>query len=244
MPGTESDATNSTTPNGFEIPEIPTSYSPVKVVFYGQAALKRPLSVVSCIQSGDLRVVPIIAIDFSMGNLTFCEDLSLHNPDPRQQNDYRDLMQLITQSYANVTNLAIFGFGAKTAHSSKKSTPMFPLTRSIRNPFTPNYPEVLNEMYTSCLKSLEMAVPIHLNPIVTFFKQLGVHVRQRIATRAKTVSAIKNSVDSVYVLYVLSTGLIDDVAAVVQTLSEGEWKNLPLQLQVISLAPSHISKED
>lgn len=82
------------------------------------------------------------------------------------QNDYRDLIQLVTQSYANVTNLAIFGFGAKTQNSSKKSTPMFPLTRSIRNPFTPNYPEVLDEMYTNCLKSLEMSVPIHLNPIM------------------------------------------------------------------------------
>lgn len=70
---------------------------------------------VSCIKTGDLRVVPIIAIDFSMGNLTFGEDLSLHNTDPRVPNDYRDLLAMIGESYANVTNLAIFGFGAKTA---------------------------------------------------------------------------------------------------------------------------------
>ena len=54
---------------------------------------------VSCIKTGDLRVVPIIAIDFSMGNLTFGEDLSLHNTDPRVANDYRDLLAMIGSSY-------------------------------------------------------------------------------------------------------------------------------------------------
>jgi hypothetical protein len=42
--------------------------------------------------SGDLRIVPIIAIDFSMGNLTFGRDLNLHNADLKKQNDYRDLV--------------------------------------------------------------------------------------------------------------------------------------------------------
>jgi len=116
---------------------------PLKITFFGQCLLKRPVSIVSCIKTGDLRVVPIIAVDFSMGNLTFGEDLSLHNTDPRVPNDYRDLLEMIANSYANVTNLAIFGFGAKTAQALKKSTPMFPLTRSIRNPFTPNEPDTL-----------------------------------------------------------------------------------------------------
>jgi len=39
---------------------------------------------------------------------------------------------------------------------------------------------------------------------------------------------MKNTVDSVYVLYVLSTGLIDDVAVCIKTLSEPQWKNLPV----------------
>lgn len=137
-----SDTTNSTTPNMMS-ELLETKKKPLRVIFSGQCLLKRPVSVVQCIKTGDLRVVPIIAIDFSMGNLTFGEDLSLHNTDPKVPNDYRDLLGMIAKSYANVTNLAIFGFGAKTANALKKSTPMFPLTRSIRNPFTPNDPETL-----------------------------------------------------------------------------------------------------
>ncbi len=48
---------------------------------------------------------------------------------------------------------------------------------------------------------------------------------------------MKNTIDSVYVIYVLSTGLIDDIEDCIKTMSEIEWKNLPLQLHVISLAP-------
>ncbi len=65
---------------------------PLKLVISGQTLLKKPVSVVSNIHSGDLRVVPIIAVDFSMGNLTFGEDLTLHHSDPNVQNDYRDLL--------------------------------------------------------------------------------------------------------------------------------------------------------
>jgi len=42
-----------------------------EVLLVAPAKLERPLSVVRLIQAGDLRVMPIIAIDFSMGNLTF-----------------------------------------------------------------------------------------------------------------------------------------------------------------------------
>jgi hypothetical protein len=136
----------------------------------GQAILKRPISVVSCIHTGDLRVVPIIAIDFSMGNLTFDDNMNLHSTNPQRQNDYRDLIKLIASSYANVTNLPIFGYGAKTSKYSPKPTAMFPLTRSIRNPFTPNDEETLMQTYTDCLSNIEGSLPVNLNPILSFFK--------------------------------------------------------------------------
>lgn len=153
-----------------------------------------------------------------MGNLTFDEDLSLHNVDPNVQNDYRDILKMIANSYANVTNLAIFGYGAKTLSTQKKSTPMFPLTRNIRNPFTPNHPEMIDEMYTNCLKSLEMSVPIKVSPVVQFFKSLGQHVQKKLANKARTITAIRNTIDSFYVLYVLTTGLMDDVAQITECL--------------------------
>jgi hypothetical protein len=77
--------------------------------------LKRPCSVTNKIVSGDLRIVPIIAIDFSMGNLTFGRDVNLHQIDLSKPNEYRDLIMMIATSYSNCTNLPMFGYGAKTS---------------------------------------------------------------------------------------------------------------------------------
>ena len=39
---------------------------------------------------------------------------------------------------------------------------------------------------------------------------------------------MKNTVDSFYVLYVLSTGIIDDVKDIMRCLTESDWMKLPL----------------
>lgn len=127
-----------------------------------------------------------------------------------------------------MTNLAIFGYGAKTSIYCKKSTGMFPLSRNIRNPFIANSKQALDEAYAKCVNSVEMSLPINLNAVLQFFKSIGVHVRQRIEKKAKTMTAIKNTVDSVYVLYVLTTGLIDDVQQCARTMQETDWAGLPL----------------
>lgn len=55
---------------------------------------------------------------------------------------------------------------------------------------------------------------------------------------------MKNTVDSFYVLYILSTGIVDDVANLIKFVTENDWGKLPLQVQIISLAPSHLSESD
>jgi len=45
---------------------------------------------------------------------------------------------MLSKTYQNVLNLPIFGFGSKTSSFSSKACHLFPLSRSIRNPFTPN----------------------------------------------------------------------------------------------------------
>jgi hypothetical protein len=45
---------------------------------------------------------------------------------------------MIASSYSNVTNLPLFGFGAKTSKFSPQAAAIFPVTRNIRNPFISN----------------------------------------------------------------------------------------------------------
>lgn len=206
--------------------------------------MKRSLSTTPYIQSGDLRVVPMFAIDFSLANLTFEEGTCMHSTNPNKPNDYRDLLQMLTGCYRNVLNLPVFGYGAKTSPHATKASPMFPLSRAIRNPFVTNQAAQLDQIYSDCLSMLELSVPVNLTPIFQHLLKLGEHMKKSIIKKAKQVKEMRNTVDSVYVLYVLSTGIIDDVAKLIKFLNENDWSKLPVQVHVISLAPAHIAAKD
>ena len=135
---------------------------------------------------------------------------------------------MISLSYANILNLPIFGFGAKTSNFSPRASALFPLSRSIRNPFTPNDPSTLDQVYSDCLSALKLDVPVHLNPFLEFFKQLGTHNLSRLNRKAQHTPAIKGTVDSFYVLYVLCSGLFDDVQAMLNNIKSADWARLPL----------------
>ena len=88
-----------------------------------------------------------------------------------------------------------------------------------------------------------MSIPVNLNPLFAFFKQLGIHQKTRLKKRSDLVKEMKNSLDCAFVLYVLTSGVIDDIDEVIKTVQQPEWDSLPLQIQVISLAPSIDSQE-
>ena len=45
-------------------------------------------------------------------------------------------------------------------------------------------------------------------------------------------------------MYILSTGIIDDVDELIQELRSRGWSRMPLQIHMISLAPKHLSEGD
>ena len=70
---------------------------------------------------------------------------------------------------------------------------------------------------------------------------MGEHQKKKLHRKQKTVPESANTIDSFYVLYVLSTGIIDDVKEVIKFVTEGEWHKFPLQLHIISVAPNHLA---
>ena len=46
-----------------------------------------------------LDIVPIIAIDFSLSNLTFDERKCIHSVNEDNQNEYRDLLTAVSKAY-------------------------------------------------------------------------------------------------------------------------------------------------
>ena len=218
----------------------PSQYMTVRA----PAKLERPLSTVGLIQSGDLRVVPLVGIDFSLGNLTFEDNTVLHSTNPNKPNDYRSLLRMLSHSYRNILNLPIFGYGSKTSTFSNKTSHLFPLSRSIRNPFTPNDESSIDQTYSDCLSTLELSVPVNLTPLMNFFKKLGEHQSKRLKRKAVQNQAIRGTFDTFYVLYILSTGIIDDTAELIAELKAKEWRKMPLQIHLISLAPKHLQEND
>lgn len=144
-----------------------------KLKIYAPIQIERPQSVISLIQSGDLRVVPLIGIDFSIGNIAFDDQTIMHSTNPSKPNDYRGLLRMLSHAYRNILNLPIFGYGAKTSSFSNKSSHLFPLSRFLRNPFIPNDENSIDQTYSDCLSTLELSVPVNVTPLVNFFKKVG-----------------------------------------------------------------------
>ncbi len=64
----------------------------------------------------NLNIVPIIAVDYSLANLTFDErGYCLHSLKPGQPNDYIDVLKLVYESFQMFSEFSLaFGFGART----------------------------------------------------------------------------------------------------------------------------------
>lgn len=177
------------------------------------------------LHSGDLRIVPIFGIDFS------CSASEHHQSGAL----VRTLTQL-AQAFANITNVPIFGFSAKTSPHSLHQASLFPLSRHIRNPFTPNWPQALAETYDHAFSSIEYGISTDLLPILILLKQLGMHVQSVHRKKAKTNAAMRNTLDSFYVMYLITAGEVSDLKAVQDLVQLREWHTLPVKLHVVSFA--------
>lgn len=69
-------------------------------------------------------------------------------------------------------------------------------------------------------------------------------VRQRIERKSKYDKSIKETVDCFYVVYILSTGLIDDLQTTLKFITDNIWANLPIQLHLINMSPKNIEDAD
>lgn len=127
----------------------------------------------SSILQGKVQAYPIIAIDFSLANLTFDDNSCMHSTKTDKKNDYRDIIKLICKNYKGVLSIPMFGYAAKTTKDSPDPADFFPLSMQLKNPFVSNVEAYLDEVYSECLKSIELATPIKLAKFFAFIKSLS-----------------------------------------------------------------------
>lgn len=76
-----------------------------------------------------------------------------------------------------------------------------------------------------------------------FVKQIGESIKKRIARKAQEYAPIIYTVDSFYILYVLSSGQVDDAQELLKLICKPEWGSLPVQIHVIALQSERSTKE-
>lgn len=99
--------------SGVYSPKSSNSQSKEKITIKGLISSRRAEqpSILKQVTSVDLRVCPMIAIDFSTTN----QNEKRHSQDVQEPNEYREILQSLATSYGNVLNLPVFGYGAKTS---------------------------------------------------------------------------------------------------------------------------------
>ena len=104
----------------------------------------------------DIKVIPVIAIDYSLSNLTFDSKRQLiHTQKESEDNDYRSILNHILKVYKNLAPFVMgFGMGGKTYPKQQNASDIFSLTGNMFNPIL-NKDQVFEKNTERYLKELK-----------------------------------------------------------------------------------------
>ena len=112
-----------------------------------------------------LNIVPVIAVDFSLANLTFdhmaqCTG-TLHSLKETAPNDYIEAIMTTSKIFRHFSRFSMpVGFGARTFQSKEgNACNLFSLSGDIMKPFMVEADE-LREGYNKTLKNVQLALPV------------------------------------------------------------------------------------
>jgi hypothetical protein len=113
-----------------------------------------------------LEIVPIVAVDFSMSNLTFDDRKCIHTVNEDNMNEYRDLLVSISKAYRQISPSSIlYGFGANSVCKKTEVSDLFVGTGDLLNPIVMT--DHLDKSYYDCLKRVELNAPIHIASVIS-----------------------------------------------------------------------------
>ncbi len=82
-----------------------------------------------------LEIVPVVAIDFSLSNLTFDDRKCIHTVNEDNLNEYRDLLIAISKAFRQISPSSLFyGFGANSVAKKTEVSDLFVGTGDMLNP--------------------------------------------------------------------------------------------------------------
>ena len=114
-----------------------------------------------------LNLVPIIAVDYSLANLTMDEtQYCIHTLKPGAPNDYIDALTRVANSFKNFSKFMLaYGHGAKTVNSEAPACNLFSMTGDFQDPFVETEEELV-KAYVGSIRSVKLALPINFQEII------------------------------------------------------------------------------
>jgi len=150
---------------------------------------------------GGTKFVPIIAVDCSLGNLTFDNLTCMHHFDKTKPNYYIEALKVIESRITPFySKLFAYGFGANVNPKKEKASNCFSLTGNIFNPAVENKEELI-ESYMKTIKSVTLSLPVNFSEVIKTAKELAQIELQYFKT---------NKLNNYYILYILTPGVLDD----------------------------------
>lgn len=143
-------------------------------------------------------MIPVIAIDYSLGNLTFDQKRQLiHTLKKGEDNDYISILNHILKVYKNLTPYVIgFGMGGKTLPKQQNASDIFSLSGNMFNPIVEK--DDLLEKYAEVFQKIKVSLPINHCPVMELVAQFAQYEKENYEAR------------NFYSLIYLTPGVIDD----------------------------------
>ena len=188
-------------------------------------------------QKSQLNIVPILALDFSIGNIVEMESgipSCLHTLNPGVQNDYLDALLALERSFRRYNRFMMaYGVGARTTQGLGSASELCSMTGDYTDPFIESQTDLVNS-YEGTLRAVKIAGPVRYHPLLKFVCDLA----QMEFGTASAASHIKNY----YVLTILMVGLIDDLELAVNEILRAA--DLPISIVIVKIGNAEDSEND
>lgn len=169
----------------------------------------------------DINVIPVIAIDYSLSNLTFDTKKELiHTLKKDEENDYISILNHIVKVYQNLTPFIMgYGMGGKTLPKQQNASDIFALSGNMFNPIVDK--DEVYEKYAEVFNKIKVSLPINYTPVLDLVKKYAKYEQENYEAR------------NFYSLIYITPGVVDDLDKALKAVEN--IGDLPMSVTVVKI---------
>ncbi len=222
---------------------------------FGKVMIKNrtvePILTLGSILFSNVKLVPIVAVDCSLGNLTFDNLKCMHHFDKIRPNLYIEALNAVeSRAFPFYSKMLGYGFGAKIIPKKSRLSSCFALNGNIFDPAVKTRDDLVNS-YIKTIKSVELCLPVNYSEVIKTAKGLARLELQEFNRRyrysqhdlnSSGTNAVTSMLQNYYVLYILTAGVLDDAEEVFNECAE--IAGLPLSIIFVKIGNQQMKDVD